>query len=327
MSGRDSIFIEASARLHFGVLDLRGALGRRFGGLGAAVPQPSLLLEAAPASKLSAEGEDADRATEFARRFLRHHGLSGGARLRIHRAIPAHSGLGSGTQLGLAVARALSEVYGTPAAADPAELARAVSRGERSAIGTWTFARGGFIVEGGRRVGAHEIAPLLVRLPMPAAWRCVVAVPRGEPGLSGDAESAAFRRLPLPHEGEVERVSHIVLMQLLPALVEHDLPAFGSALTAVQRITGAWFAPEQGGIFAPGPTAMLVARMSEWGAAGVGQSSWGPAVYGLVDSESASAKLASRVRELLGGDGRVFEGAFANSGARLWRAETASIRD
>jgi beta-RFAP synthase len=327
MSARDSVFVEASARLHFGVLDLRGALGRRFGGLGAAVPHPSLLLEAAAAPKISAEGEDAQRAMEFARRFLQHHGLSGGAHLRIHRAIPAHSGLGSGTQLGLAVARALSEVYETPKAADPAELARAVSRGERSAIGTWTFARGGFIVEGGRRVGAHEIAPLLVRLPIPAAWRCIVAVPPGEPGLSGEAESAAFRRLPLPPEGEVERVSHIVLMQLLPALVERDLAAFGSALTAVQRITGAWFAPEQGGIFAPGATAMLVARMSEWGAAGVGQSSWGPAVYGLVDSEAASADLAFRVRELLGADGRVFEGGFANSGARLWRAETASIRD
>jgi beta-RFAP synthase len=225
------------------------------------------------------------------------------------------------------VARALSEIYDMPAASDPGELARAVSRGERSAIGTWTFARGGFIVEGGRRVGAHEIAPLLVRLPIPATWRCVVAVPPGEPGLSGEAESAAFRRLPPPPEGEVERVSHLVLMQLLPALVEHDLPAFGSALTAVQRITGAWFASEQGGIFAPGRTATLVARMSEWGAAGVGQSSWGPAVYGLVDREAAGAELASRVRSLLGGDGQVFEGGFANSGARLWRGETALIRD
>jgi beta-RFAP synthase len=327
MYGRASVFVEASARLHFGVLDLRGSLGRRFGGLGAAVPQPSLLLEVSPSSGISADGEDADRAMEFARRFLRYHGIDGGARLRVHRAIPAHSGLGSGTQLGLAVARALAELYETPAPADPAELARAVSRGERSAIGTWTFARGGFIVEGGRRVSSNEIAPLLVRLPIPPAWRCVVAVPPGEPGLSGEAESAAFRRLPLPPEGDVERVSHIVLMQLLPALVEHDLPGFGSALTSVQRITGAWFAPEQGGIFAPGSTATIVARMSEWGAAGVGQSSWGPAVYGLVETETAGRKLASRVRELMGNEGRVFEGGFTNSGARLWRAETASIRD
>ena len=325
MSARDSIFVEASARLHFGVLDLRGSLGRRFGGLGAAVPQPSLLLEVSPAARITFEGEDGERAAEFARRFLAFHGIPGGAHLRVHRAIPAHSGLGSGTQLGLSVARALAELHGLPS--EPGELARAVSRGERSAIGTWTFAHGGFIVEGGRRVGSEEIAPLLVRLPVPADWRCVVAVPRGDPGLSGEAESAAFRRLPPPPEAEVERVAHVVLMQLLPALVEHDLAGFGAALTAVQRITGAWFAPEQGGIFAPGPTSALVSKMSEWGAAGVGQSSWGPAVYGLVATETAGRTLARRVQGLLGSDGRVFEGGFANSGARLWREEPAAVPD
>ena len=324
MSEPDSVFVEASARLHFGVLDLRGSLGRRFGGLGAAVPQPSLLLEASPASRITAVGEDAERATEFARRFLAHHGSHEGVRLRIHRAIPAHSGLGSGTQLGLAVARALAELHSLPKGA--AELARAVSRGERSAIGTWTFARGGFIVEGGRRPGSDDIAPMLVRLPIPAAWRCVIAVPGGDPGLSGEAESAAFRRLPLPPEREVERVSHIALMQLLPALVEGDLPAFGEALTTIQRVTGAWFAPAQGGIFARGSTTML-ARMAEWGAAGVGQSSWGPAVYGLVETETAGRELAARARDLLGTEGHVYESGFANSGARLWRAEPAAARD
>jgi beta-RFAP synthase len=325
MSDLASVFVEASARLHFGVLDLRGSLGRRFGGLGAAVPQPSLLLEASPFSGVVAEGEDAERAAGFARRFLAHHGVQGGARLQVHRAIPSHSGLGSGTQLGLAVARALAELFSLPKEAGA--LARAVSRGERSAIGTWTFARGGFIVEGGRRSGSGDIAPMLVRLPIPSSWRCVIAVPRGDPGLSGEAESAAFRQLPPPPEREVERVSHVVLMQLLPALVECDLAAFGEALSTVQRVTGAWFAPAQGGIFAPGRTAMLVAKMAEWGATGVGQSSWGPAVYGLVGSEVAGRELAIRARDLLGPEGRVFEGGFANSGARLWRSEPVAARD
>ena len=181
MSARDSVFVEAAARLHFGVLDLRGALGRRFGGLGAAVPHPSLLLEARPAAKVTAQGPDASRAAEFARRFLAYHGLDGGAHLVVHRGIPAHSGLGSGTQLGLAVARALAELYRLPS--DPPALARAVERGRRSAIGTWTFALGGFIVEGGRRTGSDEIAPLLARYEVPDRWRCVIAIPPGEPGV------------------------------------------------------------------------------------------------------------------------------------------------
>jgi beta-ribofuranosylaminobenzene 5'-phosphate synthase len=325
MSAPASIFVEAPARLHFGVLDLRGDLGRRFGGLGAGIPQPSLLLEVAPASELIAEGPDAARAREFARRFLGHHGIDAGARLTIHRQIPAHSGLGSGTQLGMAVARALAELHALPT--EPLALARAVQRGLRSAIGIWTFALGGFIVEGGRRPGSEEIAPLVARLPIPEQWRCVVVVPPGNPGLSGEAEASAFEGLPPPAAEQVERVAHLVLMQLLPALVESDLASFGAALSAVQRITGAWFAAAQGGTFAPGMGERLVRCLGAWGAAGVGQSSWGPAVYGVVEGEAAAAELSRRAGELLGGAGLIFQGRFAHGGARLWRGGTPVYPD
>ena len=315
MSPASSLFVEAAARLHFGVLDLRGSLGRRFGGLGAAIPQPSLLLEAAPAEALTVAGLEAERVEEFARRFLTHYGVSAGARLQLHQAIPAHSGLGSGTQLGLAVARALAELHHLPT--DPLSLARAVSRGRRSAIGTWSFAHGGFIVEGGHRPLEETVAPLLGHYAVPERWRCVVAVPPGEPGLSGEAESAAFERLPAPPERDPERVAHLVLMQLLPSLVEGDLAGFGSALTAIQQLTGAWFASSQGGIFAPGLGPELIERMAGWGALGVGQSSWGPAVYGLVEGDDRGRVLAGRVTEFLAGRGLVFEGGFARHGARL----------
>lgn len=317
MSAPGSIFVEAPARLHFGVLDLSGRLGRSFGGLGAAIPCPSLLLEASADSRVVARGPDAERAADFARRFLAFHQLASGAHLTVHRAIPSHTGLGSGTQLGLSVARALAELNGLPT--DVVELARAVARGKRSAIGTWTFAAGGFIVEGGRRPGSEEIAPLLARFAIPDSWRCVVAIPHGSRGLSGEAEAKAFQQLPAPRDSEVERVSHLVLMQLLPALVEGDLPSFGDALSTVQRITGAWFAAQQGGVFASGPAERLVADMASGGAAGVGQSSWGPAVYGLIEGEPAAGELADRVRQTLGPAGAVFEGGFATRGARVWR--------
>jgi beta-ribofuranosylaminobenzene 5'-phosphate synthase len=325
MSSRDSVFVEAPARLHFGVLDLGGRLGRCFGGLGAAIPSPSLLLEATPSDQITAQGPDAERAREFAARFLSYHRLDGGVRLTIHRAIPSHAGLGSGTQLGLAVGRALAELRGLPT--DPVELARATGRGKRSAIGTWTFASGGFIVEGGRKPGTEEVAPLLARFPIPESWHYVVAVPSGRRGLSGDAEARAFEKLPSPPDREVERVSHLVLMQLLPALVEADLPSFGQALSAVQRITGSWFAEQQGGVFAPGPTEQLVEQMTEWGSAGVGQSSWGPAAYGLVESAEAGLGLAGRVGEAMGAKGSVFHAGFAGSGARVWRGSAAVSPD
>jgi predicted sugar kinase len=60
--------------------------------------------------------------------------------------------------------------------------------------------------------------------------------------------------------------------------------------------------------------------MTQWGAAGVGQSSWGPAVYGIVSGGDAGLRLAERVRSALGAAGTVFEGPFGAEGARVWRA-------
>jgi beta-RFAP synthase len=163
--GGDTVFVESAARLHFGVLDLRGTRGRWFGGMGAAAPAPRLLVSARASERLHVTGEDVERASLFAERFLAHHGLSVGASLHVHTALPGHSGLGSGTQLALATARSLAELFGLPA--DVRVLARAVGRARRSAIGTWTFDGGGMVVEGGRRPDRDECGPLISRVPFP----------------------------------------------------------------------------------------------------------------------------------------------------------------
>jgi beta-ribofuranosylaminobenzene 5'-phosphate synthase len=314
----EQVIVEAHARLHFGVLDLRGGRGRWFGGIGAAAPGPTMLVSASAGDALDVDGADAERAAEFARRFLSYHALRGGARVHVHRALPSHAGLGSGTQLALAVARALAEVHGIEP--DVRQLARAVERGRRSAIGVWTFAGGGLVVEGGHRSADGDprrtvIGPLLTRLPFPPSWRCVVAVPDAASGLSGTDEAAAFEQLAAPPDRDVEQVAHLVLMMLLPAVADGDIDAFGAALTQIQEMTGRWFAPVQGGTFAGGPSEALVRRMREWGASGVGQSSWGPAVYGIVSGEAAGTRLADRVRDAYGSTCAVYEGPFPEGGA------------
>jgi beta-RFAP synthase len=216
------------------------------------------------------------------------------------------------------VARALAELYELPA--DARTLASAVGRARRSAVGTWTFAHGGFVVEGGRRRESDGCGPLIARLAFPDSWRCVVAIPESaQPALSGATEAAAFAALPQPSEREVEKVAHLVLMLMLPALADGDLRASGAALTEVQQITGRWFASIQGGAFARGAGADLIARMTKLGAEGVGQSSWGPAVYGIVEGDAAASRLANDIRGRVGREGCVFHGPFRAHGARVWR--------
>ncbi|HET9986595.1 MAG TPA: beta-ribofuranosylaminobenzene 5'-phosphate synthase family protein [Longimicrobiales bacterium] len=317
MRAAGPIQVEAPARIHLGLIDLRGDLGRRFGGTGMALREPSLLLEAWPAAELEAEGAEADRLLPYARRFLDHHGLRAGARLRLRRGIPAHSGLGSGTQLALATARALAVLNGVPA--DAASLAAAVGRARRSAIGTWAFEHGGFILEGGRRADDDAPGPLVLRRAVPESWRCVLAIPDVERGLSGEAEERAFRVLPKPSAELIGEISRLVLVLLLPSLVDGDLAGFGRAVTEMQRLVGEVFRSVQGAPFAHPLVRELIDELLAGGAAGAGQSSWGPAVYGFVEGDAAARALAARVEARLGGRGLVLATGFDNAGARWVR--------
>jgi beta-ribofuranosylaminobenzene 5'-phosphate synthase len=61
----------------------------------------------------------------------------------------------------------------------------------------------------------------------------------------------------------------------------------------------------------------LVQALLSLGAAGAGQSSWGPAVYGIVGGEEAGRDLARRMEDELAGDGRVDLVRFDNRGGRV----------
>ena len=308
-----AVRVEAPARLHLGMLAVAADGARRFGGLGVSVSRPSVVLEAQPADELSVEGADAERALMFARRCRDALGLPGGAHLRMVGAIPPHVGLGSGTKLALAVAQALAALHGRTV--DAPALAQAAGRASRSAVGMWTFALGGLVVEGGVRGGAERPAPLLMRHAVPDEWRIVLVVPKAEPGLSGVAEAQAFGRL-VPSAERSAAIAQLVLTALLPALVVRDVEEFGATLTRVQQLVGDAFAPVQGGRFHPRAGA-LVEALLRGGAAGAGQSSWGPAVYGVVGSETAGRELARRMEDVLGDEGSVELVPLDNRGGRV----------
>jgi beta-ribofuranosylaminobenzene 5'-phosphate synthase len=311
-----TVRVEAPARLHLGMLAAAGDGARRFGGLGVSVSRPAVVIEARAADELSAEGADAERALMFARRCREALGLSGGAHVRVVEAIPPHVGLGSGTKLALAVAQALAVLDGRTV--DTPALAEAAGRAARSAVGVWTFALGGLVVEGGVRRGTAQPAPLLVHHRIPDEWRVVLVIPEAEPGLSGVAEEEAFRRL-VPSAERSAAIAQLVLTSLLPALVERDVEEFGAALTRVQELVGDVFAAAQGGRFHP-RAGGLVEELLRGGAAGAGQSSWGPAIYGVVGSEAAGRELASGMEDVIGGEGSVELVTFDNRGARLERS-------
>lgn len=288
------IVVTAPARLHFGMLDPVGLGARRFGGFGVGVEFPRVVVGVRRTGEsydaVTVSGSQGGRAETFARRARSWFGLSGGVEVNVREAIPSHTGLGSGTKLGLAVARGLAELASI--SARPEQLAEASGRGARSSVGCWTFAAPGLVVEAGV-ADADVVSPLVARYPMPERWRCVLALPRGVEGLSGDAEERFFGRLREPVATE-SRVPRLLLTALMPGLLTGDIEEFGVALTEIQREMGSSFAAQQGGIFHP-RAAPLVEGLQALGVRAVGQSSWGPTVYGIVDGPGRAADVADRL--------------------------------
>jgi len=293
------VSVWAPARLHMGFLDLDGGLGRRFGSLGFTLDHPGTRVTATPAADLQVSGMPADRAKRYIQRAAEHFGVVPVGHYHVAETVPAHIGLGSGTQLALAVARCLCWLAGVDAS--DAELARATGRGLRSGIGIAGFGQGGFLVDGGNR--GDGVAPLVSRLDIPEAWSVLLLFDEVATGLHGDAEIEAFRRLPPFTGARAERLCRATLMQMLPGLAEADLGAFGAAVNLVQDECGDHFAPAQGGRFASPRISAALAWLDGQGIACRGQSSWGPTGFAVLPDAAAGNAMAAALRERFGPQG------------------------
>ncbi|WP_442754953.1 beta-ribofuranosylaminobenzene 5'-phosphate synthase family protein [Methylocystis sp. JAN1] len=286
------VSVAATARLHLGFLDMNGALGRKFGGLGLSLDAPATRITLTRAAADTVEGPESDRGAALLKKARAALAPESAHALTIHEAIPAHSGFGSGTQLALAAAAALRRLEDLPL--DAAADAALMSRGARSGLGAGLFVTGGLVVDGGRGPGTRT-PPVIARAEFPEEWRALVVSDPTAVGLHGADEKEAFVALPPSSDAESGELCRLVLMQALPALAERDLAAFGAAIGRIQEIVGDYFAPAQGGRrFASARVEAVVGRLIREGATGGGQTSWGPTGFAFVESESAARAIVAR---------------------------------
>ncbi|HLU47087.1 MAG TPA: beta-RFAP synthase, partial [Planctomycetota bacterium] len=104
------IRVRTGSRIHLGLIAPAGIGSRVHGGCGFMVEEPGIELVLSPAESFETEGPLASRARGFAEAWAE---SEGGlplppVRITIDRAPQDHLGLGTGTQLGLATAAALS---------------------------------------------------------------------------------------------------------------------------------------------------------------------------------------------------------------------------
>ena len=310
------IQITTPSRLHITLIDLNASLGRVDGGVGLTLDTPSMKLSARETNEgvfVTGSG-DLGRIRSAAEAVIPE---GKGIHITIEDAYPDHVGLGSGTQGALAAGWAVNVMYDLGLGVR--EVAAKVGRGGTSGIGVESFEHGGFIVDGGHRFadkGAFSPSaasrvppgPVLFRHDFPD-WPLVVAIPDLK-GASSQREVDIFKQYcPLPLE-EVQAVSHIILMEMLPSLVEEDIHAFGDA---VNRIQDVGFKQREVGLQAE-EVRRCMEIMREQGACGAGMSSFGPTVYAVTEDPGNVKKAVSEYLESTIG-GRVFVTRARNTGA------------
>jgi beta-RFAP synthase len=322
-----AVTISTGSRLHFGLLTHRPESGREFGGVGVMIDSPgwTILIETRRAGDDSIVGLSADAAAVspqaeqrirsiLARCQDNSPALRCPVRVFVGSAIPSHRGLGSGTQLSLAVARCLDILLA--GGQRPAnELAQLSGRGQRSAVGTWGFEYGGCILEGGR-TEHDQVGRLISHLPFPEQWRFLLITPRSGAGLSGGDEKSAFERLPGMSTELTGELCRIAVMQLLPAIQAVDFDAAADGLDRYGQLAGEYFIPVQNGVFLHPAMNALSEKLRASGVIGFAQTSWGPTCFVLCRDKTMALDVRNTVRQTPGSDELRLEiAAPRNSGA------------
>lgn len=325
--------VTASSRLHFGLFSFGGE-GVQFGGAGVMIARPITRLRAVPSDNFSAWGPAAERVAAFAAEWMAYQREKASrrdwaaslapelpaVRLDIESVAPSHVGLGSGTQLALAVAACLELLCGGGELPGPDELAASVGRGRRSAIGTYGFCRGGLLVDDGKAESVR-LATLAARVALPAEWRFVLVRPGTGVGLHGPDEIRAFQTLPPVSRETSDELRRQVRERLLPAARAADYDQFCAALYQFGHDAGMCFAAAQGGPYNGPVLSRLVARMRELGMHGVGQSSWGPTLFAVAADERQAEEWVGRLEaESTDAPLEVCVAAPDNQGASVWRS-------
>ncbi|MDB4777987.1 hypothetical protein OAG68_00860 [bacterium] len=320
MNRSKQLQVTTGSRLHFGLF----SVGRvddqpQFGGCGMMVkhPQNQITLQAGCTKP---NQEPTLGIEKWIGNVKKAHGdlsekLSALPSIQINRSAARHSGFGSGTQLALATGLALSTWYKL-AICDVDQLSTIMERGLRSAIGAHGFFRGGFLVDRGKR-NDGELASLDLNLSFPETWPVLILNLKSAHGIHGEAELAAFRKLPTSTRAHRDRMIDMVKKQIAPSVDAASYDDFGEALFEYGRSSGSAYASIQGGDFHSPAVEQLVYRVRDFGVPAVGQSSWGPCVFAVTRNDNVANSLTQFLGELYGDSLEICKTSALNKGAEI----------
>jgi len=329
-----SLRITTPCRIHLSLIDENGYTGRVDGGIGLMLDRPNVVFEASNSAeefKIEAHKyyrESIEVINLIASKVFKTFNVSNkNFHFNLKRYFPSHVGLGSKTQLSLAIATAITKLKGLNSSIE--DLTKLVERGGTSGIGWRGFESGGFILDGGHDFGrgkeketflpssassSANPALTIVRYDIPENWRFVVVIPDVKKGAYGDEEICVFQNYaPIPKH-EINEVSHMIIMKILPGLLKKDLKCFGEGLQRIQSLGFKKIEIELQHRIVKN----LLKFFEEYGLKAYGMSSFGPSVVGIVESDSQADNLLKELQKSQkNGGGHVYICKPNNIGAKI----------
>lgn len=289
--------LSAPARLHFGFLDFQRDQ-HAFGSVGLVLSEPCFKIEVNAEKEFEVEGKPSQAASRqrvvtFAKQQFALYGEKPYGCFKICSDIPAHSGLGSGTQIALAVGHLVARMLQKQP--DSRTIAQQTGRGKRSGIGIGAFDQGGFLVDGGKQ---DETPPCIIaRHAFPVAWRVVLILNPAGDSVYGREEIEKFARLPSFSKACAGALCHNLLLGILPALVRCHYQNFATMLTRMQNYLGDYFSEVQGHRYADPQVRLALEYLQEQGIQCAGQSSWGPTGFAIVENQAMAEKVVEQLEK------------------------------
>jgi len=247
-----------------------------------------VIVETTEAEKFEISGETVNSEIRSAsisiiKKLQNYYELSGALSVNLKSLPPRHSGFGSGTQLGLALAKSYCLHHKLNFSAW--DLAKIIGRGARSGIGIGVFEQGGFIVDGGKS-DKKNMPPIIVRKKFPENWKILLILDLNKNGLHGNQEITAIKNLPEFDKSLSSHLCYVTLLKVLPSLSEENFKLFASGLNEIQKIMGKYFSTLQGGsMFMSRKVADAMSYLETEYDVALGQSSWGPTGFAIFESE------------------------------------------
>ena len=312
----ETTFVSTGSRLHFGLTRIKPGSRNCINGVGVMLDEPCTRLEFRPAEKFSTSGSE--RLEIFANAWSTHTGKPlPNCKMVLVGQPPEHAGFGSGTQLAHAVAHGLNQVSGKATRLDESEaqnVATICFRGNRSMVGSFGFVNGGLIVDGTDGDGKTT---LIKQTGLPEKWRVIVAVARQAAKKFGLQEESAFANIDSGKQGRAAELERMITASILPSAQNGDFEGFSESVHAYGKLSGEYYVDVQGGVYNGPVITGVVNALLGLGARGVGQSSWGPAVFAWCSDEDEANEIVARLPEAFGHPLEIFKAAVQNRPAQI----------